>query len=102
MFPSSLGWLADAMAAVASETFTSTSAPMQYAAFSGLEDRPEMTTYLAHSRQILAALLGDEVVEAAALADLPVHAGRVFIENLQAIHAHVPPAGFQAAGENQR
>jgi aspartate aminotransferase len=41
---------------VASETFTSTSAPIQYAAVSALEDRPEMTTYLAHSRQILAAL----------------------------------------------
>lgn len=58
VFPQSLSWLADAMAAVASETFTSTSAPIQYAAVSALEDRPEMTSYLRHSRRILAELAG--------------------------------------------
>jgi aspartate aminotransferase len=56
VFPEGLGWLANAMAAVASETFTSTSAPIQYAAVTALEDRPEMTDYLEHSRRILAAL----------------------------------------------
>ena len=56
VFPRDLSWLADAMAAVASETYTSTSAPIQYAAVSALEDRPEMQVYLQHSRQILAAL----------------------------------------------
>ncbi len=58
VFPEGLSWLADAMAAVASETFTSTSAPIQYAAVSALEERPEMDRYLLHSRQILAALAG--------------------------------------------
>ena len=58
IFPDTLAWLADAMAAVASETFTSTSAPLQYAAISALEDRTEMHQYLDHSRQILAALAG--------------------------------------------
>ncbi len=58
VFPSSLSWLADAMAAVASETFTSTSAPIQYAAVDALQDRPEMDVYLDHSRQILGALAG--------------------------------------------
>ena len=42
VFPRALSWLADAMAAVASETFTSTSAPIQYAAVRAFEDRPEM------------------------------------------------------------
>lgn len=56
VFPDNLAWLASAMAAVASETFTSTSAPIQYAAVTALEDRPEMDNYLLHSRQILAAL----------------------------------------------
>ena len=40
-FPPSLNWLLEAMAAVASETFTSTSAPIQYAAiraFKGVKD----------------------------------------------------------------
>ncbi|MCP5305732.1 MAG: aminotransferase class I/II-fold pyridoxal phosphate-dependent enzyme [Chromatiaceae bacterium] len=56
VFPSGLSWLADAMAAAASETFTATSAPIQYAAVTALEDRPEMTTYLQHSRKILGSL----------------------------------------------
>jgi aspartate aminotransferase len=56
VFPKSLAWLADSMAAVASETFTATSAPIQYAAVDALEDRPEMTTYLQHSREVLSAL----------------------------------------------
>ena len=55
-FPEGLGWLADAMAAVASETFTSVSAPIQYAAVSAFEDHPEMAVYLEHSRRILAGL----------------------------------------------
>ncbi len=56
VFPHSLGWLADAMAAVASETFTSTSAPIQYAGVTALDARPEMDDYLDRSRQVLAAL----------------------------------------------
>jgi aspartate aminotransferase len=56
IFPESLAWLTTAMAAVASETFTSTSAPIQYAAVDALRERPDMDRYLLHSRQILAAL----------------------------------------------
>jgi aspartate aminotransferase len=56
VFPQNLSWLADAMAAVASETFTSTSAPIQHAAVTALEDRPEMDSYLRRSRKILATL----------------------------------------------
>ncbi len=56
VFPESLGWLADAMAAVASETFTATSAPIQYAAVAAMQEHPGMEQYLSHSRQILANL----------------------------------------------
>ena len=56
VFPESLDWLSDAMAAVASETFTSTSAPIQYAAVTALQDHPAMDDYLGNSRKILAAL----------------------------------------------
>lgn len=56
VFPETLAWLANAMAAVASETFTSTSAPLQYAAISAFDDRPEMTEYLDRSRRILGQL----------------------------------------------
>ncbi|MCB1802309.1 MAG: aminotransferase class I/II-fold pyridoxal phosphate-dependent enzyme [Gammaproteobacteria bacterium] len=56
VFPDTLAWLANAMAAVASETFTSTSAPLQYAAISAFDDRPEMSDYLDRSRRILGRL----------------------------------------------
>jgi aspartate aminotransferase len=55
-FPENLRWLQDAMAIVASETFTSTSAPIQYAAITAFEDHPEIDEYLHHSRRILKML----------------------------------------------
>jgi aspartate aminotransferase len=56
VFPPGLKWLQDAMAAVASETYTSTSAPIQYAAVSAFEDDPEIERYLDRSRRVLRAL----------------------------------------------
>jgi aspartate aminotransferase len=44
------------MAAVASETFTSTSAPIQHAAVAAFHGGPEIDEYLHHSRRILTAL----------------------------------------------
>lgn len=58
VFPASLSWLANGMAAVASETFTATSAPIQYAAVDALREHPAMDVYLKNSREILAALAG--------------------------------------------
>lgn len=55
-FPPELAWLRDAMATVASETFTSTSAPIQYAAVAAFEGGPEIDAYLVQSRRVLAAL----------------------------------------------
>lgn len=57
-FPAELRWLRDAMAIVASETFTSTSAPIQFAAITAYEPHPEIDDYLHHSRRIL-KLLGN-------------------------------------------
>jgi len=54
--PSSLEWLQDAMAAAASETYTSTSAPIQYAAVRAFEGGLEIERYLWHSRRVLGAL----------------------------------------------
>lgn len=53
VFPQSLRWLLDAMAVVASETFTSTSAPIQYAAVRAFQGGMEMEQYLSQSRRIL-------------------------------------------------
>ncbi|WP_253479024.1 pyridoxal phosphate-dependent aminotransferase [Natronocella acetinitrilica] len=55
-FPRGLRWLLDAMAVVASETFTSTAAPIQYAAVRGFSGGLEIERYLNQSRRILRAL----------------------------------------------
>jgi len=53
LFPRGLRWLLDAMAVVASETFTSTSAPIQYAAVRAFEGGLRIETYLQHCRRVL-------------------------------------------------
>jgi aspartate aminotransferase len=57
-FPAELQWLMEAMAAVASETFTATSAPIQYAAVKAFQGGARIESYLCHSRRILKALAG--------------------------------------------
>lgn len=57
-FPPRLRWLLRAMTALASETFTSTSAPIQYAAVRAFHGGPEINEYLGHVRRVLAALGG--------------------------------------------
>jgi aspartate aminotransferase len=55
-FPSSLRWLLDAMAVVCSESFTATSAPIQYAAVRAFQGGIDLEQHLFHSRRILRAL----------------------------------------------
>ncbi len=55
-FPRELGWLREAMAAVASETYTSTSTPIQYAAVRAFQGGSELERYLVNARRILRAL----------------------------------------------
>ena len=55
-FPPSLSWLLNAMASVASETFTSTSAPIQYAAIRAFRGGVDIETYLYNTRKILKSL----------------------------------------------
>ncbi len=55
-FPRALHWLLDAMAVVASETYTSTSAPIKYAAVRAFEGGLEIERYLSQSRRILRTL----------------------------------------------
>ena len=56
VFPKELYWLLEPMATAASETFTSTSAPIQYAAIAAYERTPEIEEYLTQSRRVLGAL----------------------------------------------
>jgi aspartate aminotransferase len=55
-FSPALDWLLESMTAVASETFTSVSAPIQYAAVSAFRGDIRIERYLWHARRILAAL----------------------------------------------
>ncbi len=56
LFPKSLHWLLDAMAVVASETYTSTSAPIQYAAVAAFQENQEIDDYLQKAQRILGAI----------------------------------------------
>jgi aspartate aminotransferase len=55
-FPQNLDWLLDAMASVASETYTSVSAPIQYAAVHAFSGGVHIERYLWHVRRILSLL----------------------------------------------
>ena len=56
VFPQELHGLLEAMACVASETYTSTSAPVQHAAVVAFEGGEDIELYLAQVRRVLAAL----------------------------------------------
>ncbi len=55
-FPTDFDWLLNAMTAVASETYTSVSAPIQYAAVGAFKGGILIERYLSHVRRILAHL----------------------------------------------
>lgn len=54
--PPSLDWLRDAIAVVASETFSTVSAPIQYAAVTAFAGGAEIERYLFQARRIIRAL----------------------------------------------
>jgi aspartate aminotransferase len=58
VFPRAQRWLLDAMAVVASETYSATSAPIQHAAVRAFQPDPGLETYLDGSRRVLRALMG--------------------------------------------
>ena len=55
-FPRGLSWLLDAMAVVASETYTSTSAPIQHAAVKAFKGGTDIEEYLFQARRVLRRL----------------------------------------------
>lgn len=61
-FPPNLKWMLEAMNAVASETYTSVCAPIQYAAIQAFNCGAEIENYLWHVRKIL-ALLGKKTAQ---------------------------------------
>ncbi len=73
--PSTATWLSDAMATVASETYTSTSAPIQYAAISAFSPSTYIDTYVERCRTIL-AVLSATVMEMLNVLNIRVHEPR--------------------------
>ena len=71
-FPSKLHWLLDPMAAVASETYTSVSAPIQYAAVTAFRGSIIIERYLFHVRRIL-SYLGKNISDTLINAGFRVH-----------------------------
>lgn len=72
LFPKPLYWLREAMSVVASETYTSVSAPIQWAAVAAYSNRPELQTYLDNSRKVLS------------------HVGKVAFDKLKETGVHIP------------
>lgn len=72
-FPKSLDWLKEAMASVASETYTSVSAPIQYAAVEAFRGSMAIERYLWHARRILSTL-GQKCYRLLADAGVKIHA----------------------------
>lgn len=80
-FPKGLNWLLEGMAVVASETFTATSAPIQYAAVRAFEGGTQLEEYLWRSRRILQALcigIFDKFREAGIKVSMPDGAFYIF------------------------
>ena len=72
-FPPDLAWLMDAMAVVASETYTSVSAPIQFAAVRAFQADIELERYLCHTRRILEGL-GQRCAHILSEAGVRIHA----------------------------
>jgi len=82
-FPKNLWWLCEAMAVVASETYTAVSAPIQYAAVRAFRGGLHIERYLWHVRRILAALAQrctEMFIEAGVRMHLPVGAFYLFLD----------------------
>lgn len=71
-FPNQLKWLCDKMAVVASETYTSVSAPIQFAAIEAFKGGTDIEEYLWHARRILSTL-GRECARTLKNAGIRVH-----------------------------
>lgn len=92
-FPKELRWLLEAMSNVASQTFTSTSTPIQYAAIKAYEESDEMERYLNNARNVL-KITGKVLCEMMQDAEIDIHLPQggfylfpdfyLFRENLQA------------------
>lgn len=81
VFPPMMRWLRESMAAVASETYTSTSTPIQHAAVRAFQGGIRIQRYLWHARRVLRSLgrfCATRLREAGARVDRPEGAFYLF------------------------
>ena len=95
-FPAELQWLKHAMATAASETYTSTSAPIQYAAIKAFQGGPEIDEYLIQSRRVLAHLSDTLVsrLHAAGFDIAPTHGGFYLFLDFEAFRPELASQGL--------
>lgn len=100
-FPKSLAWLREAMAAAASETYTSVSAPIQHAAVAAFEGGPEMELYLQRSRAVLEALANtvSQRLTAAGAAVNPIKGGFYAFPNFDPVRPRLAERGVTTSLE---
>jgi aspartate aminotransferase len=97
LFPPQLAWLRRAMEAVASETYTSVSAPIQYAAVEAFLGGAEMENYLDLSRQVLRAVGATawEMLREAGLAVAPPEGGFYLFPDASPLAARLAARGIE-------
>jgi len=100
-FPKSLSWLREGMAAAASETYTSVSAPIQHAAIAAFEGGPEIELYMERSRTVLSALaqhVSRRLTEAGAQVN-PIRGGFYAFPNFEPLRERLAAKGVSTSRE---
>lgn len=99
VLPRSYSWLADAMAAIASETFSAVSAPIQYAAITAFQMDTPIQHYLATSRAIL-SVIGNYVYQnlsALQIKTAPPMGGFYLFPNFEHYRFHLQQKGIETS-----
>ncbi len=100
-FPGNLNWLLEAMAVVASETFSAVSAPIQFAAVTAFQQDEEIRHYLAQSRRIIKGL-GELVTNRLRAAGADVHdaEGAYYLfPDFEPVREHLRARGINSSSE---
>jgi len=100
-FPDNLRWLMDAMAIVASETYTSVNAPVQYAGIQAFNGGAIIEDYLWHARRIL-ALIGRQSAQILRNGGVKVHfplGGFYLFPDFSPLIAEIKRKGIQTPRE---
>lgn len=103
-FPRSLDWLLESIAAVASETYTSVCAPVQYAAVRAFTGGVRIERYLWHARRILAALGGEcaRILTAAGIRVHPPEGGFYLFPDFTPLAAELEQRGVDGSESLQQ